>query len=87
MVVIAAIIGGKGLGDPVRAGLNNLQPGLAFVGGIGIVLLAIILDRITQAMAQPTGHQRQSVIANWLKMLFLPRRLDQSHSIPRNGPG
>jgi glycine betaine/proline transport system permease protein len=52
MVVIAAIIGAKGLGDPVRTGLNNLQPGLAAVGGIGIVLLAIILDRITQAMGQ-----------------------------------
>ncbi|HZA22235.1 MAG TPA: proline/glycine betaine ABC transporter permease [Dehalococcoidia bacterium] len=52
MVVIAAIIGAKGLGDPVRSGLNNLQPGLASVGGIGIVLLAIILDRITQALGQ-----------------------------------
>lgn len=52
MVVIAAIIGAKGLGDPVRAGLNNLQPGLAAVGGIGIVLLAIILDRITQALGK-----------------------------------
>jgi glycine betaine/proline transport system permease protein len=52
MVVIAAIIGAKGLGDPVRAGLNNLQPGLAAKGGISIVLLAIILDRITQALGQ-----------------------------------
>jgi glycine betaine/proline transport system permease protein len=52
MVVIAAMIGAKGLGDPVRTGLNNLQPGLAAVGGIGIVILAIILDRITQALGQ-----------------------------------
>jgi glycine betaine/proline transport system permease protein len=56
MVVIAAIIGAKGLGDPVRTGLNNLQPGLASVGGIGIVLLAIVLDRITQAL----GHTEAS---------------------------
>lgn len=57
MVVIAAIIGAKGLGDPVRAGLNNLQPGLAAKGGISIVLMAIILDRITQALGQTEASE------------------------------
>jgi len=49
MVVIAALIGAGGLGTPVFRGLNSLNVGLAFVGGLGIVLLAIVLDRITQA--------------------------------------
>jgi glycine betaine/proline transport system permease protein len=53
MVVIASIIGAGGLGDLVRQGINNLQPGVGFVGGLGIVLLAIILDRITQALGRP----------------------------------
>jgi len=51
MVVIAAMIGAGGLGAPVVLGLNTLDIGLATVGGVAIVLLAIILDRITQSMA------------------------------------
>ncbi len=52
MVVIAALIGAGGLGSPVIQGLNTLDIGQAVVGGLGIVLMAIILDRITQSMAQ-----------------------------------
>jgi glycine betaine/proline transport system permease protein len=47
------LIGAGGLGTPVFRGLNSLNVGLAFVGGLGIVLLAIVLDRITQAFADP----------------------------------
>ncbi len=52
MVVIAALIGAGGLGTPVFQGLNNLNIGLATIGGLGIVLLAMVLDRITQGMGQ-----------------------------------
>ena len=52
MVVIAALIGAGGLGSPVLLGLNTLDIGLAVVGGLGIVLIAMVLDRITQSMAQ-----------------------------------
>lgn len=52
MVVIATLIGAGGLGIPVVRGLNNLQPGIGIVGGFAIVILAIVLDRITQAMGQ-----------------------------------
>lgn len=52
MVVIAALIGAGGLGSPVILGLNTLDIGQAVIGGLGIVLIAIILDRITQGMAQ-----------------------------------
>ena len=51
MVVIAALIGAGGLGSPVILGLNTLDIGRAVIGGIGIVLMAIVLDRITQSMA------------------------------------
>jgi glycine betaine/proline transport system permease protein len=50
MVVIAALIGAGGLGAPVILGLNTLDIGQAVVGGLGIVLVAIVLDRITQSM-------------------------------------
>jgi glycine betaine/proline transport system permease protein len=50
MVVIAALIGAGGLGAPVVLGLNTLDIGLATIGGLAIVLMAIVLDRITQSM-------------------------------------
>jgi glycine betaine/proline transport system permease protein len=52
MVVIAALIGAGGLGSPVILGLNTLDIGRAVTGGLGIVLMAIVLDRITQSIAQ-----------------------------------
>ena len=51
MVVIAALIGAGGLGAPVVLGLNTLDIGLAITAGLSIVLLAMVLDRITQSMA------------------------------------
>jgi glycine betaine/proline transport system permease protein len=52
MVVIAALIGAGGLGNPVVQGLNTLEIGLATIGGLSIVLLAMVLDRITQGMVK-----------------------------------
>lgn len=50
MVVIAGLVGFGGLGNIVVQGLNELNVGLAFEGGIGIVVLAIILDRVTRGI-------------------------------------
>ena len=50
MVVIASMIAVGGLGQMVLRGIGRLDMGLATVGGIGIVLLAIIIDRMTQAL-------------------------------------
>jgi glycine betaine/proline transport system permease protein len=52
MVVIASMIAVGGLGQMVLRGIGRLDVGLAAVGGLGIVLLAIVLDRLTQAMGQ-----------------------------------
>ena len=51
MVVIAGLAGAGGLGEPVVTGLSQLDVGLSFVGGVGIVVIAIMLDRITRALA------------------------------------
>ena len=48
MVVIAALIGAGGLGLTVYVALGRLDIGSAVIGGTAIVILAIILDRITQ---------------------------------------
>ncbi len=52
MVVIAGLVGFEGLGKPVVTGLQQLNVGLAFEGGIGIVVLAIILDRVTRGIGR-----------------------------------
>ncbi|HYP86429.1 glycine betaine/L-proline ABC transporter permease ProW [Variovorax sp.] len=58
MVVIASMIAVGGLGQMVLRGIGRLDMGLATVGGLGIVLLAISLDRLTQAMGQPRRGAR-----------------------------
>jgi glycine betaine/proline transport system permease protein/glycine betaine/proline transport system substrate-binding protein len=50
MVVIASMIGAPGLGREVLSALQRAQVGPGFVAGVGIVILAIIIDRITQNM-------------------------------------
>ena len=59
MVVIASMVAVGGLGQMVLRGIGRLDMGLATVGGLGIVLLAIVLDRITQAMGQPARGGRR----------------------------
>lgn len=52
MVVIAGMIGAGGLGNEVLKGITQLQIGLGFESGISIVILAIFLDRVTQALGE-----------------------------------
>ncbi len=53
MVVVASMIAVGGLGQMVLRGIGRLDIGQAAVGGVGIVLMAISLDRLTQAMGRP----------------------------------
>ncbi|MGB5635862.1 MAG: ABC transporter permease subunit [Waterburya sp.] len=53
MSVVTSMIAVQGLGQMVLQGVGRLDVGLAAVGGLGIVLLAIMLDRLTQAIANP----------------------------------
>jgi glycine betaine/proline transport system permease protein len=52
MVVIAALSGAGGLGETVVRGLTRLNVGQAFVGGVGIVIIAIYLDRVTRNLGR-----------------------------------
>ncbi|WP_319480742.1 proline/glycine betaine ABC transporter permease [uncultured Draconibacterium sp.] len=52
MVVIASMVGAKGLGAIVYQGIQQNDIAKGFESGLGIVVLAIILDRITQAVAK-----------------------------------
>ena len=52
MVVIAAMIGAGGLGNEVLAGISRLDIAKGFEGGLAIVIMAIILDRVTQSFSE-----------------------------------
>lgn len=58
MVVITSMIGGGGLGDVVLRGIQQLNVGLGFEGGIAVVILAVILDRLSQGLS-PSNARRQ----------------------------
>ncbi|MDN6179511.1 MAG: proline/glycine betaine ABC transporter permease [Halomonas subglaciescola] len=52
MVVIAAMIGADGLGSEVWRAIQRLRPGDGFEAGIAVVILAMILDRLTQSLSR-----------------------------------
>lgn len=52
MVIIAGLVGGGGLGLEAVTGLARVETGRGVEAGLAIVIMAIILDRITQAWAQ-----------------------------------
>jgi glycine betaine/proline transport system substrate-binding protein len=58
MVVVASMIGARGLGEDVLAGIQTLDVGRGLQAGVAIVILAIVIDRITQAYGQPRRTKR-----------------------------
>ena len=52
MVVVSAMISTGGLGEVVLEGITQMKIGLGFEGGIALVILAVILDRITQGIVR-----------------------------------
>ena len=57
MVIIASMVGAGGLGNDVLTSIQRLDVGLGFESGISVVLLAIILDRITESFGNRHAHQ------------------------------
>jgi glycine betaine/proline transport system permease protein len=55
MVIIASMVGAGGLGNDVLASIQRLDIGLGFESGLSVVLLAIILDRITESFGRAPG--------------------------------
>src|SRR5690625_3009732 len=79
MVVIASMISVKGLGNEVLRAMGRLDAGKAIVGGLGIVILAVVLGRITQGLGRSgreRGHRHwwQSGPIGLLLRLFHRRR-------------
>jgi glycine betaine/proline transport system permease protein len=57
IVVIAALVGAEGLGQEVLAGLQHLDVGQAFNAGIGILAVAMLLDRISSGRSQQEARR------------------------------
>ena len=80
MVVTASMIGAPGLGEGVLAALQRAEIGSGFVSGISLVILAIIIDRVTQNLNQPvvsrtekekTARKRRNIIGGVVAALVL----------------
>ena len=57
MVIIASMVGAGGLGNDVLASIQRLDIGLGFESGLAVVLLAIMLDRITETFGAQGKRQ------------------------------
>ncbi|MVB10940.1 Glycine betaine transport system permease protein OpuAB [Caprobacter fermentans] len=57
MVVISSMIGAEGLGITVLQGITQLEVGKGFEGGLAVVILAMILDRITQGIGKSNRNK------------------------------
>jgi len=60
MAVFAALVSAPGLGVVVLRGIRNLELGVGIVAGLGIVLLAVILDRVSKAALSRVDKQRSA---------------------------
>ena len=59
MVVIASLVSAPGLGVLVLRGIRNLELGVGLVAGLGIVILAVMLDRVTKASLARINAQQK----------------------------
>ncbi|MBA1273627.1 ABC transporter permease [Stutzerimonas azotifigens] len=66
MVIIASMVGAGGLGNDVLASIQRLDIGLGFESGMAVVLLAIILDRITESFGTPRTDTRRARFYGWV---------------------
>jgi len=67
MVIIASMIGAGGLGFDVLTALKRLQIGQGFEAGVSITLLAIVLDRVSQAFAARPPPEHREPPRGWLR--------------------
>ncbi len=59
MVVIASMIGAGGLGSDVRSALSRVDIGPGFEAGLAVVILAMLIDRITQSLSETNGKGKK----------------------------
>jgi glycine betaine/proline transport system permease protein len=68
MVIIASMVGAGGLGNDVLASIPRLDIGLGFESGLSVVLLAIVLDRITESFGRAPGTARAPLFSGFRQL-------------------
>ncbi|MBN3727180.1 choline ABC transporter permease subunit [Burkholderia sp. Ac-20379] len=68
MVIIASMVGAGGLGNDVLASIQRLDIGLGFESGLSVVLLAIVLDRITESFGRAPGAARAPLFSGFRQL-------------------
>lgn len=82
MIVIASMIGAGGLGNVVLQGIQRLDIGLGFKSGFSVVLLAIILDRLTQSFGRARAPRHSWLPALLSRLRPAQGRWTQEHARP-----
>jgi len=59
MVVTCSMIGASGLGEEVLIGINRLEIGRGFTAGISIVIVAVLMDRLTQGWFSKKAAEKE----------------------------
>ena len=77
LAVLAVFIGGGGLGEQVWKALTRLKVGWAFEGGICIVFMAIIFDRLSYAISG-VAKEKTSTSGNTVPFRLLPQKWDEN---------
>ncbi|WP_353861144.1 proline/glycine betaine ABC transporter permease [Azospirillum formosense] len=87
MVVIASMIGAGGVGNEVLRGIQRLDIGLGVEGGLAVVILAILLDRITQSFGTPDagGRSPRSALRSLLSRRRAAQPKDDAQLSPTHG--
>lgn len=62
MVVVAGMIGAGGFGSGVLEGISQMDIGKGFENGLGVVILAMVLDRICQGFAQTARMNKKKIV-------------------------
>jgi len=85
MVVVAGLVGAEGLGGIVVNGVTQLNIGVAFEGGIAVVIVAIFLDRVTGVVGSRRKRSHRAH-ASLRKLIGRDRQQDQRESEPEPLP-
>lgn len=85
MVVIASMIAVGGLGQMVLRGIGRLDMGMAAVGGLGIVILAILLDRVTQVLGKEKRNKQIAWYHTGPISIFFKRNQAQPQTFQSKG--
>jgi len=84
MVVIAGMVGADGLGKEIVSALGTLDIPLAVEAGLGVVIVAVFLDRVTAALGNPSAHRGGlGLVIRGLKRLPLTERARTERAFER----